>query len=64
MVTSVQHAQLGKLTQLGVPFRFSACGGDIRRAPPMLGEHTDKVLSEILGRSAEEIAALHAKEVI
>ena len=64
MVMSVKHAQLGDLTQLGVPFRFSACGGDIRRAPPMLGEHTDEVLSQILGRSSADIAALHEKEII
>ncbi len=64
MVQTVQHAKIGKLTQLGVPFKFSSCEGDIRRAPPMLGEHTHEVLRDILGRDAAEIAALQAKEAI
>jgi crotonobetainyl-CoA:carnitine CoA-transferase CaiB-like acyl-CoA transferase len=64
MVQSVPHAALGKVSQLGVPFKFSACGGDIRRPPPMLGEHTDEVLSQLLGRTADEIEALHGAKVI
>ena len=64
MVQQVQHVALGSLSQLGVPFKFSACGGDIRRAPPMLGEHTGEVLSELLGRSSEAIAALRSDKVI
>lgn len=64
MVTQVHHERLGKLTQLGVPFRFSACGGDIRRAPPMLGEHTDQVLKEVLGRKEQEVAQLRHEQVV
>jgi crotonobetainyl-CoA:carnitine CoA-transferase CaiB-like acyl-CoA transferase len=64
MVQRVAHPVLGSLAQLGVPFRFSDCGGDIRRPPPMLGEHTAEVLSQLLGRSADEIEALRASEVI
>jgi len=64
MVKTIEHAEIGTLTQLGVPFRFSNCGGDIRRAPPMLGEHTEEVLADILGRKADEIAALRAQKVI
>ena len=32
--------------------------------PPLLGEHTDDVLRELLGKSPAEIAALHASGVI
>jgi crotonobetainyl-CoA:carnitine CoA-transferase CaiB-like acyl-CoA transferase len=64
MVTNVHHEKLGKLTQLGIPFRFSACGGDIRRAPPMLGEHTDQVLQQILGRETPEIEKLRLEQVV
>jgi len=28
-----------------------------RRAPPMLGEHTEEVLRDVLGKSADAIAA-------
>ena len=64
MIEKVPHAALGSLSQLGVPFKFSNCGGDIRRAPPMLGEHTDEVLGSLLKRSPEDIAALRGKKVI
>ena len=64
MVQRVAHPVLGSLSQLGVPFRFSACGGDIRRPPPMLGEHTDEVLTQLLGRSAAQLAELRASKVI
>jgi crotonobetainyl-CoA:carnitine CoA-transferase CaiB-like acyl-CoA transferase len=33
-------------------------------APPMLGQHTDEVLRDVLGKSAEDIAALHANGVL
>jgi formyl-CoA transferase len=44
--------------------KFSATSGTIRRAAPMLGEHTDEILREYLGYSAEKIAALRAAGVI
>ena len=43
MVQSMPY-EGAELHQLGVPFRFSNCGGDLRRPPPLLGEHTDEVL--------------------
>ena len=47
MVQSMPY-EGGELHQLGVPFRFSNCGGDLRRPPPLLGEHTDEVLRGLL----------------
>jgi crotonobetainyl-CoA:carnitine CoA-transferase CaiB-like acyl-CoA transferase len=38
--------------------------GHERLAPPLLGQHTDEVLREVLGKSGEEIAALRAKKVL
>ncbi|CAB3696460.1 CaiB/BaiF CoA transferase family protein [Achromobacter pestifer] len=39
------------------PLRFSASPVVYRRAPPLLGEHTEEVLRDVLGKSAEAIAA-------
>lgn len=64
MVEAVEHPGLGRLSQLGVPFRFSASEGDIRRPPPMLGEHTDEVLTQLLGRSADEVASLRERKIV
>jgi len=64
MTQTLQHRELGTLSQLGVPFKFSDCGGDLRRAPPMLGEHTEEVLRDILGRSDDDIARLRSSAVV
>lgn len=64
MTQHIEHPGVGQLGQLGVPFQFSACGGDIRRPPPMLGEHNEQVLAEVLGRNAQQIAQLREGKVI
>jgi crotonobetainyl-CoA:carnitine CoA-transferase CaiB-like acyl-CoA transferase len=64
MVREVEHPGAGKLHLLGVPFKYSAMEGDIRRPPPMLGEHTDDVLANVLGLGADEIARLRAAKVV
>lgn len=45
------------------PFRLSATPGEIRRRPPLLGEHTDEILGEI-GYSAEQISRLRDRAVV
>ena len=64
MACTVEHPVLGALSQLGIPFRFSASTGDIRRPPPMLGEHTDEVLTKLLGRSEAQVAALRERGIV
>jgi crotonobetainyl-CoA:carnitine CoA-transferase CaiB-like acyl-CoA transferase len=54
MVIEVEDEKVGSMRTLGIPFKFSATSGEIRRAAPTLGEHTDEVLS-MLGCSADEI---------
>jgi formyl-CoA transferase len=46
------------------PMKFSATPVTYDRPPPMLGEHTDQVLRDILGYDAERIAALRAAAVV
>ncbi len=64
MIVDVEHAVLGSMRSLGVPVKLSDTPGRVRRAPPVLGQHTDAVLRQDLGRSADEVARLRAAGVI
>jgi crotonobetainyl-CoA:carnitine CoA-transferase CaiB-like acyl-CoA transferase len=44
--------------------RMSATPATSDKAPPLLGEHTDDVLRDVLGKSDEDIAALRAGGVV
>ena len=58
MVVEVDHPTLGHLKTLGSPIKLSATPPDVRRRAPLLGEHTDEVLTQA-GYSKTEIAELH-----
>ncbi|MBX3650343.1 MAG: CoA transferase [Burkholderiales bacterium] len=64
MVTEVEHPTAGTVKMLGIPFRFSDTPASIRRAPPLLGQHTEAVLREELGFSDARIAELRKEKVI
>ena len=64
MIAEVPHPTIGDLRLAGVPIKYSETPGSIRRPPPLLGEHTEEVLAEVLGRSAEEIEALRCQGAI
>lgn len=56
---------LGSTTpQVASPLRLSETPVQYRNAPPLLGEHTEQVLSRHLGLSAEQISALRAASVL
>jgi crotonobetainyl-CoA:carnitine CoA-transferase CaiB-like acyl-CoA transferase len=40
------------------PMRFSGTPLEHKRPPPLLGQHTDQVLKELLGKDTAEIARL------
>jgi crotonobetainyl-CoA:carnitine CoA-transferase CaiB-like acyl-CoA transferase len=58
------EAAKGKVDLIGNPIGFSRTPVSYRQPPPTMGEHTDTVLQEALGLSAEEISALRDRGVI
>jgi formyl-CoA transferase len=58
-VVEVDHPTRGKYLTVGNPVKLSDSPADVGRSP-LLGEHTDEILSGVLGLSAEEAAALKA----
>jgi crotonobetainyl-CoA:carnitine CoA-transferase CaiB-like acyl-CoA transferase len=63
LLTHVEHARLGALSQIAPPFDLSDTPAGVRRPPPDLGEHTQEVLGEI-GVTAAEVAALRERGVV
>ena len=64
MTLEMDHGSGAKVKVIANPVKLSATPPTYRSAPPVLGEHTDEVLSGLLGMTAEEIAALRAKAIL
>jgi 2-methylfumaryl-CoA isomerase len=48
----------------GLPLDFSAAPRQPPRPAPLLGEHTDAVLDQVLGLSSAEIGRLHDERIV
>lgn len=59
----VDHPEIGKARFTSPPFLLDGERIELKR-PPLLGEHTDAVLKEILGYTPDRIAALRAEGVL
>jgi crotonobetainyl-CoA:carnitine CoA-transferase CaiB-like acyl-CoA transferase len=63
-VVDFQHPRHGATQVIGLPLRLSETPGSIRLPAPEFGEHTEQILTEVLGYTWEEVAALKEREVI
>jgi len=61
-VVEVDHPTRGKYLSVGCPIKLSESPADVRRSP-LLGEHTDQVLTE-LGYTREQIQSLRAERAV
>ena len=53
-VVEVDHPARGKYLSVGNPIKLSESPSDVERSP-LLGEHTDEILKDVVGLSDEEI---------
>jgi formyl-CoA transferase len=60
MYVELDHPQRGKWYNVGMPIKLSDSKVDITRAP-LLGEHTEEILRDVLSFSDAQVAALRAK---
>jgi CoA:oxalate CoA-transferase len=63
-VIDFEDPVFGTIQMIGMPFQLSATPGRVRSAAPEFGQHTEEILTQDLGLSWDEIAALKTKEVI
>ena len=61
-IVEVDHKVRGKYLTIGSPIKFSDLEIEVKPSP-VLGEHTDEVLSD-LGYSTDDIAKLHAAKAV
>lgn len=60
----LEHKEMGSSPYEGLQHRLSRTPGELRTAAPVLGQHSDEVLSGVLGLSPEEIEQLKQERVI
>jgi formyl-CoA transferase len=63
-IVTMQHPALGEFPMQNVVPKLSESPGTVRWVGPELGEHTDEVLGELLGLSADDVAQLRVDGVI
>ena len=56
-IVDVEHPERGNYLTVGCPIKLSDSKVEVKRSP-LLGEHTDEILAEVLDYSAEEIAEI------
>jgi len=64
LIAEVEHPGYGRVIQSGILAKFSATVPKVERAAPLLGQHTDEILSQCLGYDAARIADLRIRGIV
>ncbi len=64
LIVESEHPTAGTVKSSGFPYKLSKTPADIHRPPPMLGEHNQDVLINLLGYSPEDVAAFEDQNVL
>jgi len=64
MFTILDQPGIGRYPVAASPLQFGAVPRQPPRPAPLLGQHTDEILSGILGLPDHEIARLHDRKIV
>lgn len=64
LAMQLPHALAGLVPQVASPIRLSVTPVEYRNAPPLLGEHTQQVLEQVLGLKSGAVEALRRSGVL
>ena len=64
LLAELHHSQWGGVVQTGTLAKFSAMPMTVERAAPLLGEHTDELLTRHLGYARDRIADLRRRGIV
>jgi len=64
LFSSIDQPGIGSVLTPSQPLNFGAIDATEPKPAPRLGEHTDEILSDLLGMSSGEIAALHDARIV
>lgn len=64
MFSMVDHPEIGMYLTPGTPLDFSALAREEPKRAPMLGEHTDEILLDVLDLGEAEVGRLHDQGVV
>ncbi|SVB13316.1 uncharacterized protein METZ01_LOCUS166170, partial [marine metagenome] len=62
--TLVEHPQQGAIKLTGDPFRFSTVDKMPLRPAPLLGEHTEQILTEMIGIDTTQVMSLRERGIV
>ena len=62
-VVEVDHPERGKYLTVGNPIKLSDSPADVRRSP-LLGEHTEEILRDVLGMKGDEVESARQQGAI
>lgn len=64
MLIDVEHPIAGLLKLAGIPIKMSLTPGEVKAPAPLLGQHTEEVLSGLLGLTKEQIESLRERKIV
>jgi crotonobetainyl-CoA:carnitine CoA-transferase CaiB-like acyl-CoA transferase len=64
VVVETEHAALGTIKIVNRPIKWPGETQPVPTAPPVLGQHTDVILADVLGLDTEQVAALRAAKIV